>query len=236
MLVATDKRILYIEADILFHSYDEIAYGIINGIAVRPTPVFTSLTLFSRVHEYTLSMVTEAAANKFRTVIEDITEHVGDIAKDSASTVTSAPETVDNVPTQPLVTPTATQQSFLETATTGVLTTASRTGEILATPVYIAHKDDKLHILTREKTQKSTNMSAQKPIALTILDTTSYRFVSVQGYAQQKTDEQHIRDIYDNVAALVANNAPLQAPLRDSSRGSYVVFEIEPTHISDNLS
>ena len=72
MLVATDSRIVYVEADLLFHSFDELLFGVVSGIEVRPTPILSSLTLFTRIGDYTVTTPSSHAADTFRRTVEHL--------------------------------------------------------------------------------------------------------------------------------------------------------------------
>lgn len=82
LLVATDKRIVYIEADLLFHSTDSIAYEIVHGIDHIPTPFFDGIILYSLGKDYKVTHINKQSTNLFIKFIEDKVEKVSSLEKD----------------------------------------------------------------------------------------------------------------------------------------------------------
>ena len=82
LLAATDKRIVYIEADLLFHSSDSVSYEIVHGIDHIPTPFFDGIILYCLGKEYKVTHINKQSAIRFTKFIEDKVEKVSSVDKD----------------------------------------------------------------------------------------------------------------------------------------------------------
>ncbi len=70
MLVATDKRVIYIDHRPGYTSMDEISYDVISGVNLSKTLISSSVTLFSKVNNYVVSYVKPVCAEKFANYVE----------------------------------------------------------------------------------------------------------------------------------------------------------------------
>ncbi|HEX6258061.1 MAG TPA: PH domain-containing protein [Candidatus Saccharimonadales bacterium] len=70
MLVATDRRILFIEHRPIYTTLDEISYDVVSGVSVSSAGLFGSLTLFTKIADFTLSFVSFTLAQRFADFIE----------------------------------------------------------------------------------------------------------------------------------------------------------------------
>jgi hypothetical protein len=69
MLVATDERVLFIDRKPLFNTVDEISYGVVSGCRVSQQGPFTTVTLHTRIHNFTLKYVNPTCARIFEDYI-----------------------------------------------------------------------------------------------------------------------------------------------------------------------
>ena len=65
LLVATTKRVIYIEADLIFSTEDEVPYVSINGSEVINAPVFIGVILRAKGRTYKLSYANKTQAEQF---------------------------------------------------------------------------------------------------------------------------------------------------------------------------
>jgi len=70
MLVATDKRVIYVDWIPGFTTLDEISYDVVSGVNLSKGLGTASVTLFTRVSTYKLSHVRPIAALRFAEYIE----------------------------------------------------------------------------------------------------------------------------------------------------------------------
>ncbi len=79
MLVATDHRVIYIEADLMFSDVSEAPYEIVHGTEQTHAPMRVGLKLKTLGHVYSLEYVKKDCANRFVAYIEDRVEKMGDL-------------------------------------------------------------------------------------------------------------------------------------------------------------
>lgn len=70
MLVATDRRVIFLDKKPLFISQDEITYDVVSGVNYNRAGVGSTVTLHSRVKDYTIQTLNEHCAQQFVSYIE----------------------------------------------------------------------------------------------------------------------------------------------------------------------
>jgi len=70
MLIATDRRVIFIEHQPFRTIMDEISYQVVTGVKVSAAALFASLTLFTKVANYTLMFLDLNKAQHFASYIE----------------------------------------------------------------------------------------------------------------------------------------------------------------------
>lgn len=79
MLVATDRRVLYVEADLFFGNISEVSYDIVHGTVSTHAPLKVGVKLKTLGHIYALEYVNKTCAQRFTAYIEDRVEKMGDL-------------------------------------------------------------------------------------------------------------------------------------------------------------
>lgn len=70
MLVATNKRVIFLDKKALFTTFDEVSYDIVSGVSLSSQNGHGTLTLYTRVANYCLRFVNTKAAQRFVTFLE----------------------------------------------------------------------------------------------------------------------------------------------------------------------
>jgi hypothetical protein len=70
VLVATDRRVIYIDKKPFFSNFDELTYDIVSGVSYGQSWVFTTVKLHTRVKDYELHWVNPKCARYFIRFIE----------------------------------------------------------------------------------------------------------------------------------------------------------------------
>lgn len=70
MIVATDHRVIFIDKKPLFINFDELTYDVVSGVSYGQSWMFMSVTLHTRLKDYTLSFVNPKCAHYFVRFIE----------------------------------------------------------------------------------------------------------------------------------------------------------------------
>jgi nitroimidazol reductase NimA-like FMN-containing flavoprotein (pyridoxamine 5'-phosphate oxidase superfamily) len=231
MLVATDKRLLFLDCKSFYSSIDEISYDVVSGVMHHTQGLFSNIIVHTRVGEYNLRFVNNKQANKFVNYLES-----KQLEQSNSVRNKEAPDSFD-ASWQPLAKPYELDnpaRSFLQTNTIGVLSTIDRTGNVCgATVYYLCDPDDQLYILTKSETSKARNMLQHPQVALTIFDEYSIQSLQVSGLASVVTDVA----VTNQVFSLLTKERQYKdnkstTPVTKIQEGSFVVFRISITDAS----
>lgn len=70
ILVATDRRIIFLDKKPFFVNEDEITYGVVSGVKFSRASFGSIVTLHTRVRDYAINTLNEKCANDFVEYIE----------------------------------------------------------------------------------------------------------------------------------------------------------------------
>lgn len=79
LIAATDHRVIYLEADLVFNTQKEVPYEIIHGTEQVHAPLKVGIKLITRAGDYTLKYVNKSCAKRFVAYMEDRVEKMGDL-------------------------------------------------------------------------------------------------------------------------------------------------------------
>lgn len=225
MLVATDKRVIYLERRPFFTSTDDVSYEVVAGVRFMDAGLFPSATLNTRMGDYTLTYINPKCA---RTFVEYIEQRIARLDADAGF---GALDEAHKVPTTPL---TDEARLFLQNHEIGVLSTADRTGHVHgATVYYLLGEDDNLYFLTKSGTSKAHDMLAHHQVAFTVTDPNAMQTIQVQGYTDIEADFQAKRYIFDELVKPRNYNGgeAHTPPVAQLAAGGFIAFKITPTDV-----
>lgn len=180
MLVATDKRVLFIDHRPGYTTMDEFTYDVVSGVNMTKAIYNASVTLYTKVNNYRLSYVSKESAKKFVDYIENRLEQRM-VQQSSAAEVTSAQ------PNEVLLSAEALE--FMRKHEVGTLSTIERTGMLSGAAVYYVVLDGYPYFITKETTKKVRNILGNQHVALTVFDAQSLETVQLAGFAELVTDD-----------------------------------------------
>jgi hypothetical protein len=70
MLVATDRRVIYVDKKPLFVNEDEITYDVVSGVSFSHVGVGSTVTLHTRIKDYRIRTLNQKCAKRFIAYIE----------------------------------------------------------------------------------------------------------------------------------------------------------------------
>jgi len=220
ILVATDRRIIYLDHKPGFTTMDEISYDVVSAVSESEAGARSSLTLFTKMGNYILSFARPVSVRKFADYIEKrrIDEEAPLRKKPSPPPVyISGNETTD----------------FLKKHDTAVLSTIDRAGNISGATVYYFMEGSFAYILTKEGTRKSRNMMGNQQIALTIYDSNTLQTAQIQGKAEVETDPTIKEFIFQQIVKpRHYESGEHMPPVTSLRNGAFIVFRITPTEFS----
>lgn len=228
MLVATDKRVIFVEGNMMYNSSDDFGYGVVSGVNHQSSALFEAVTLYTKLHTYHLTYVNRASAERFVKVVEDRVVGVGRVDESSDLSDESENDTTNNyAPVTDEV------RDFLNAHETMVVSTASRTGQIHAAVVYYVFMDGALYMLTKKETQKARDMTASHVAAVTIYDAPKKQTAQIQAEVSVVGDPQLGQHIFTTIS-IVMHGGVENLPVAQLDAGGYIVFSLRPVDIQYN--
>jgi general stress protein 26 len=228
MLVATDHRVLFLDNQFLFKTIDELSYDVVSGISSSITGPLTSITLHTRVTDYTLRYVNAKCAKIFINYIEDkrIEENADDQRADSVRQTTTAPIERNTINEK--------TEAFLRNHNVAVLSTLDRTGNVHGAVVhYIVDQNYIIYILTKSGTGKGKNIYTHEQVAITVYEPGSLKTLQMQGIAKIETDRMIKDDVFLQLTQPRKYKDGISPPpVTQLHNGSYMVVRITPSLIS----
>ncbi len=229
MLIATDKRLLFLDTKPLFSIMDEINYEVISGIALDEQAGFAHIVLHSRVGDYTIRYANPTCAHRFAAFIEKAR-----IAIPSGGTITAPSANTSRLrsiskPAQTKLP--AEAHTFLATHEVGVLSTINRQNQPHGSTVYYTVSDNNtLHILTKSGTEKSRNIAGNHMVALTIYDAEKLQTLQMKAYAEIESSATIRRQVYEHITRKqISTTDSTKPPVTHLSEGSFTVIRLTPT-------
>lgn len=231
MLIATDKRIVFLDAKPFFTTSDEIAYRVVSGVKINYAGPFASVTLHTRIGDYGMRFVNKTCARIFETFIETYIE----LHKNGEKQVFN---NIDKMTSKEMVdenkfgTPSPRLQEFLdlvENQNTAVLSTVDKDGNAHGSVVHYIFRDGVFFIVTKSQTLKAQNISVHKQVSLTVQNPNGLKTAQVSAMAERETNTKVVNDIYSIISAArqyaEGNHFP---PIVSMKKGDTVVFRITP--------
>ncbi|MDZ7786403.1 MAG: pyridoxamine 5'-phosphate oxidase family protein [Candidatus Saccharibacteria bacterium] len=231
MMVATDRRILFIDKKPLFLTADELTYDIVSGFRSNNTGmIITTATLHTRMGDYTFRYVNQKALNKFQSFIEKRRiELLGDTSNaQRQSTMDKPPEAPPREKRKHNVIGEE-DIEFLGKNDVGVLSTIDREGTVHGAVVsYVVEPNGAIYVLTKSDTTKARNIRTNGQVAFTVFDKYELTTMQINGLASVETDQDTKNNIFHKI------NRPREtsigsslAPVARLNAGSFVVMRID---------
>lgn len=231
MIVATDKRILFLDYKLFFQSTDEIKYDVVSGVSVNKQDGTAGVVLHTRLGDYKLRFVNLKCANHFLHYIQGKA-----VEMEEAEAVTAPSEF-----------PVAREQStaqelsvaarvFLGSHDLATLSTIDHEGNVHGAVVYYtADKNDNVFIVTKDRTHKAHNIEAYHQVALTMYDLSTMQTLQISGIAHEEKDAK-IRQMVEKKILRPRFNDGHTAlpPILHIPAGKYIVICVKPLNYTFN--
>ncbi len=228
-LIATDKRVIFLDKKPFFTTTDEITYDIVTGARLNHAGMFNSVVLHTRVSEYAIRFVGAKSAKTFVNYIES--RRLDSKSGDQASTATTP------IADEPIVSlPTSTNDgiNFLREHDLAVLSTVDRTGNVHGAVVYyLVDKSNFIYILTKSGTAKGRDVYVHDQVALTVHEPGTMQTVQLQGISRVETDQLVKDNVFRQIVQVRTYRGDTQLPpVTKIHEGAFMVIRIRPTTIA----
>jgi uncharacterized protein YhbP (UPF0306 family) len=229
MLVATDRRVIFLDRKPFFTTMDEVSYEIVAGVQYSFAGRYATLTLFTRVKNYCLRYSNKYCAEKFADFIE--TKRLDTtmlLANDSGHKYNSP--TVQVAPAANLD---QAALKFMHANEAAVLSTVDNRGWVHGATVYYSmDQSNNLFILTKISTQKAKNILTHNQVAFTISNVNEMKTAQMSGVASIETDPHKQMDVYRQIMKLRAHDGKVSLPpLSKLQQEAYAVIKVVPTAV-----
>lgn len=223
MLVATDHRILFLDRKPGFDTVDELTYDIISGVKkVRSWP-FASMTLHTRIKDYTIRFANQRCIDTFMRYVEvrrlEPVNYYGtrnwfvhDQPKSTEPTLNEA--TLD----------------FMNQHDLGTLSTVDYYGNAHGASVhYLVSPNQEIHIISRTSSKKVQNIFTHRQVALTITDESTLQSLQLRCEAEVESDQY----VKSKALSILTRPRPYgekmqSPPVTAIHSGEYIVLRLHP--------
>lgn len=220
-LVATDKRLIFLDVKPLFATSDELTYDVVSGVKLNTAGPLCSVTLHTRVADYQLRYVPPKAAEIFVAYIEK--------RRLERTNYYQGKKSHEDLPELEVkqVEPAAIE--FLRKHDLAVLSSVDREGVISGAYVYyIVDEENFIYILTKSDTAKARNSYAGSQVALTLNEPGTLETVQLQGNSEIETNQQKRQWVFDNIVKPRPYRGKDEMPPVTKLEGSYTIIKITP--------
>jgi general stress protein 26 len=236
-LIATNKRIIFIDRKPFFTTTDELSYDIVAGVKMNSAGAFCSVILHTRMGDYTISYANPHSAEVFVRYIEEKrleTENHDDNKFNTSTQPEPQPQPITETHSQVSEPISASAVKFLNAHDLAVLSTIDDQGKVHGATVYYAiDQDNFIYIVTKSGTNKVRNIYNHHQVALTVHEQGSVETVQLQGNIDVETDERIKKTVFEKIVKSRQYRQGVQSPpITKINAGTYVVLKITPDYVS----
>lgn len=230
MMVATTKRLFFIDIRQFQNITDEASYDVFGDINVMEGVAFATVDIRTKPRNYHFTMVNKRCARKFLNVVEKL-------AIDPLAPQASQEYYSTLLPSQPDTTTNGAESnpeeiSFLQEHSIATLSTRGENGYPHGVTIYYFHdKSDPNHIyhVTKSSTHTAMNIRRNQKVAFTITDLKKMTTMNIDGVAELERRPDKKNQIVGLLFTYQKANSPVKLPpLAKIKQGSFVVYR---THI-----
>lgn len=237
MLVATNKRVLFLDRKPLFFSVsDELTYDVVSGVGRDEAGPFSSVTLHTRLGDYNVRLVNSAAAEKFLHFIEaKRLESKNGVFVGSATPRGRGKDEKTTKQSQNKFKKahmTSDVQAFLLNHNLTTFSSLDEANDIHSSVVYYTlGEDNDIFFITRSTTNKAHNILKNPRVALTVYDEPNLQIMQMQGRAKIETDNNIKQTVFKMIVVPKRYGEDIKWPPITKLEGQYQVIRVTPTSI-----
>lgn len=227
LLVATNKRVIYLNRMPLFTTLDEVTYDLVSGISKGSNGLLSSVTLHTRAGDYTVRFGNLVSVAKFVNYIENKCIEVTRLESNEQNDYIEE----DNISSKVFLN--STEKRFIENHEVAVLSTIDRSGNLDGATVYYCTVDEGIiHIITKGGTQKMHNIFANPQVAITIHDEQKLQTLQMHGLAKIETNQNVNKKVFAQIVREREYEGEKRLPpVTQLHEESFMVLRIIPTAV-----
>lgn len=232
MLVATDRRVLFLDCRPFYRDWDEITYEVVAGVKTTIAGPFAGLVLHTRVKDYAIKYVNLKCTKKFVEYIQSFIERQKtqtDLLKENEKEKTSYQKyriKHDKSTNRP-----HSNEDTTILDNTAVLSTVDSAGKPYSSVIhYIIDKSENFYFVTKSDTTKAQNIEHSPDVALTIHPSDSLKVLYILGQAELIRDKDLSKQVFEHIVEPKQYSEGVKLPpITKLKSGAYVAYKITPT-------
>ncbi len=229
MLIATDRRVIFLDRKPLFTTNQEVTYDVVSGFKIDLRGVISAVTLNTKIGDFTLRYVNRRCAINFKHFLESRR-----LEYDVAAPKNGKTSKKDTTAADPEGLPFLTDEAidFLRDNEAGVLSTSNNNGEVHGAVIYyLLDEQHHIYLLTKAETTKARNIVSNKSVALTVFDIGQGKTLQLQGAAEVETDEKIRQFVFNKIMKPHTYSGKKDLPpVAWLEAGMFVVIKITPSN------
>ena len=225
LLVATDRRVIYIDEKFFYDRADEINYDVVSGVSLNKQGRYSGVVLHTKLGDFKFTFVRSAMAQRFVRYVEDRQLESLPAPKPDVKIPSFAIEWAD----EPIEF-SQKAHNFLMAHDVATLATLAPNGMLHAAVVYyVTDKNSTVYIVTKNKTSKAQNIATHPQVALVVYDASSMQTIQIEGIASVESDPKICKRIYDSILRPRFQGSHAEMPpIMYLPAGGYEVIVIKP--------
>ncbi len=190
ILVATDRRILYIDRKPFFTTSDELTYDVVSGVKIHTGGPFCTIILHTRRNDYRLRYVNENCARNFVKYIEQRRIHPGRYDQEKGRYIHE-----EESHTNPAVEYSENASSFIKNHHIGILSTAGHRKPHGSVVQYMLDDKEYIYLATTPDSRKVQNIISNPIVSLTVFEIETELTARVEGHASIEQNHNKIIEV-----------------------------------------
>ncbi|MBI5357313.1 pyridoxamine 5'-phosphate oxidase family protein [Candidatus Saccharibacteria bacterium] len=230
MLVATDKKVMFINHKPGYTNVDELTYFIVAGVKYVSAWPFAAVTLHTRMGDFTLKFASLVCAKRFVKYVESysVEDSKGRVNHENGGSVKKMNKDQSKKP----ITLDDESVEFLNSHDTGVLSTINRDGSLDGATIHYIVDNNSIYFVTKSDTQKTHNILANSNVAFTVYDRDSLKTAQIKGIAEIESQPTVKNIVFTEIVKPRKYGSKIGLPPVSSlEKESYIVFRITPIKV-----
>lgn len=228
LLVATNRRVIFIDWKPMYTTTDEISYDVVAGVSYGHQSVVATVCLHTRIGDYTMRYVNLKSAKKFIHYLEN---RRLEGTKANGQSATKRPDPA--LPAYKSATLTTKEEKFLHENELATLSSLDRTGNVHGAAVYYWY-DGKgsIFLLTKEQTGKAHDIFAHHQVALTVTNEHNLQTMQISALAEIESAASIKHKVFKEIVRereyAKGKHIP---PVAKLDQGAFMVLRLTPRHV-----
>ncbi len=226
MLIATDRRVVFLDRSPGYTIADELTYDVVSGISLNSRWPYAGVTLHTRLGDFGLTFVNIKAAERFVRFIEDRRLEQVDHIVNTPLQASSKPKTAQATLNEEMIT-------FLKEHEIATFSTVDRDDTVHGAVVYyVVGEENNIYIMTKSETQKAHDIFGNKQVALTIFDSYELQTMQLEGEAEVEANQKIKNIVFSEIVRpRLSKKGQQLPPVTQLKEGSFMIIRITPKNV-----